>query len=368
MPPKPDFAELVRHFQFEGDFQQARPHGSGHINDTYAAQFENSNGTTHRYALQWINHHVFKDPEKLMQNVVAVTDHVRRRIIAGGGDPARETLTLIPTVDGNTFYRTPDGTYWRAYTFIEGARTYEVAANLGHVYSAARAFGKFQQLVSDFSVESLHETIPDFHHTPKRFAAFCEALQQDAQNRAHSVTAEIAFVEQRAGEMSTLVNLLEQGLLPLRVTHNDTKFNNVMIDDETGEGICVIDLDTVMPGLSLYDFGDAVRSGANSAAEDEPDLSKVRMDLAVFDRLVHGYLDATRDFITPLEIDHLAFSAKLMTIECGMRFLTDHLNGDVYFKIHRPGHNLDRSRTQLKMVADMEAKAERMAEIVKKYW
>jgi Ser/Thr protein kinase RdoA (MazF antagonist) len=367
MRPRPDFTNIIEHFRFKGDFLQAHPFGSGHINDTYAVHFRKVDGAACRYILQWINHNVFKNPERLMRNIERVLAHLRAKIAAMDGDPEREALSLVPTLDGHTFHRTDDSNYWRAYILIEGAQTFEVMENLDHAYSVARAFGRFQKLLSDFPAEQLYETIPDFHHTRKRFDAFVEAVEKDVKNRARSVRAEIEFVEKRAEETSVLVNLLERGKLVSRVTHNDTKFNNVMIDDQTGEGVCVIDLDTVMPGLSLYDFGDAVRSGANPAAEDEPDLSKVSMDLDIFDRLAHGYLDAVRDFLTPLEMDYLPFSARLMTLECGMRFLTDHLNGDVYFKIHRENHNLDRCRTQLKMVSDMEQKFDQMERIVGRY-
>lgn len=363
----PDFIEIVKQFQFEGDFLGARSHGVGHINDTYAARFRKANGVAHRYVLQRINHHVFKNPEELMQNVEKVTTHLRKKIITAGGDPERETLNLIPTVEKKTFYRTEDGNYWRAYIFIEDAHTYEVAKSLDHIYNAAKAFGKFQKLLSDFPAGQLYETIPDFHHTAKRFETFVEVVERDIRNRARSVRAEIEFVERRAEDTSTLINLFEQGRLPERVTHNDTKIDNVMIADKTGEGICVIDLDTVMPGLSLYDFGDTVRAGANPAAEDEKDVSKVCIDLEIFDRLIHGYLDVTRDVLTPIEVDYLPFAAKLITFECGMRFLTDHLDGDVYYKIHRDNHNLDRCRTQFKMVKDMEEKSDQMVRIVEKY-
>ena len=364
---KPDIPAIVKRFKFEGDFLDVHPYGVGHINDTYVAYFRKADGVVHRYILQRINHNVFKHPEKLMQNIERVTTHLRKKIIVAGGDPQRETLNLIPTVDAKTFYRTHDGNYWRAYIFVEGALTYEVVESLDHVYNAAKAFGKFQKLLSDFPAGQLYETIPNFHHTRKRFEAFVEAVERDVENRARSVGDEIEFVEKRAEDVSVLVDLLEQGKLPELVTHNDTKFNNVMIDDETGEGVCVIDLDTVMPGLSLYDFGDSVRSGANPAAEDERDLSKVCFDLEIFDRFAHGYLDAARDFLTSTEVDYLPFSAKLMTFECGMRFLTDHLDGDVYFKIRRVNHNLDRCRTQFKMVRDMEKKFDQMVRIVEKY-
>jgi Ser/Thr protein kinase RdoA (MazF antagonist) len=364
---RPDFAAIVGHFQFEGDFLDVSPCGFGHINDTCAARFRKTSGAVHRYILQRINRNVFKHPEELMHNVEKVTAHLREKIVAAGGDPDRETLNLVPTVDGKTFYKTHDGKYWRAYIFIEGAQTYQVVEDLDHVYNAAKAFGSFQELLGDLPAGQIYETIPNFHHTRKRFEAFIEAVGRDAKNRAQFARAGIEFAEQRAEETLVLVDLLERGKLPERVTHNDTKLNNVMIDDETGEGICVIDLDTVMPGLSLYDFGDCVRSGANMAGEDERDLSRVRVDLEVFDCLAHGYLDAARDFLTPLEIDYLPFSAKLMTLECGMRFLTDYLEGDVYFKIHRENHNLDRSRAQFRIVSDVEEKLNQMERIVEKY-
>jgi Ser/Thr protein kinase RdoA (MazF antagonist) len=364
---EPGLEKIAERFQFEGHILGIDRYWSGHINDTYTARFQGIDDRVHRYVLQRINHYVFKKPEELMQNVEAVTAHLRRKVIAAGGDPERETLNLIPTLDGRSFHKTPGGDYWRAYILIEKAQTYEVAASLDHVYSASNAFGRFQRMLSDFPADQLYETIPDFHHTRKRFEAFVEAVERDAKNRAQSVATEIAFAEKRAEETSRLVDMLERGELPERVTHNDTKFNNVMIDDETGEGVCVIDLDTVMPGLSLYDFGDSVRSGANSGEEDERDLSKVWVDLETFDRLVHGYLDAARDFLTPAEVALLPFSAKLMTFECGIRFLADHLDGDVYFRIHREGQNLDRCRTQFKMVADMEKKLDRMVKIVETY-
>ncbi len=362
-----NFNEIVPHFCFEGEFIKAEPHGFGHINDTFAAYFRKPDGQIHRYILQRINHNVFKEPEKLMENIVGVTQHLRKKIIAAGGDPLRETLNIIPTTDGKSFYKTEDGNYWRGYIFIEGAQTYQVVENLNHFYNGGRAFGKFQKLMSDYPAETLHETIPDFHHTAKRYKAFQEAVEKDVKNRAKLVKEEIKFVEDRAAETSILVDYLAQGKLPLRVTHNDTKFNNVMIDDETGEGICVIDLDTVMPGLSLYDFGDSIRSGTNPAAEDEKDLSKVWMELTLFEQFTKGFMETAGESLTPLEIDLLPFGAKIMTFECGMRFLTDYLNGDVYFKIHREDHNLDRCRTQFKMVADMEQKESQMKAIVNKY-
>lgn len=362
-PIEPRLGEIVKHFQFDGDFLEAAPYGTGHIHDTYAARFRQS-GRARRYILQRINQHVFQNPAELMENIQRVTGHLRKKIIAAGGSPERETLNLVPALEGGTFHKTERGEYWRAYLFVEGAQTFEAARNLDHVYHAARAFGKFQELLSDFPVDQLYETIPYFHHTGKRFEAFVAAVNRDSSNRAQSAGAEIEFVKRRAQDVSVLVDLMERGQMPQRVIHNDTKLDNVMIDNETGEGVCLIDLDTVMPGLSLYDFGDAVRSGANPAAEDERDLSHAGIDLEIFERFVHGYLDAVGDSLTPLELDYLPLSAKLMTFECGMRFLTDYLSGDTYFKIRRENHNLDRCRTQFKIVQEVERKFDQMVKIV----
>ena len=363
---KPDFKDIVQHFKFEGDFSSAISYGTGHINDTYIACFED-NRLTRRYILQRINHHIFLNPEGMMKNIEAVTAHLGRRIKTAGGDPQREALTLIPTVEGNSYLLTEQGDYWRAYLFINNARTYEVVDNLDHVYNAAKAFGNFQNLLSDYPSGSLIETIPYFHNTRKRFRTFIEVVERDEKNRAKSSESEIEFVLQREKETSVLIDMLARGELPERITHNDTKFNNVMIDDETGAGVCVIDLDTVMPGLSLYDFGDAIRSLANSAAEDEQDLSQVQFEAEIFDHYAHGYLDAVGNLLTQAEIEYMPFSAILMTLECGMRFLADHLQGDTYFKIHRENHNLDRCRTQFKLVAEMEEQFDEMVRIVDKY-
>lgn len=364
---KADISKIAKNFCFRGEFKDAAPYGSGHINDTYAATFQENAGNAIRYIIQRINHNVFKSPEQLMQNIEGVTKHLRKRIEKAGGNPERETLNIIPALSGGSFYKTEDGDYWRSYTFIEGARTYDVVENGGHFYAAGKAFGRFQELLSDFPADKLYETIPDFHHTGKRYETFVKSVCEDSLNRAVEVKEEIEFVNKRAEEMSIIVNLLKSGKLPLRVTHNDTKFNNVMIDNKTGEGICVIDLDTVMPGSTLYDFGDSIRSGTNPASEDEKDLSKVWTELSLFERFTEGYLKSAREFLTPVEIEYLPMAAKLMTMECGVRFLTDYISGDVYFKVHRPGHNLDRARTQFKMVADMESKWDRMHQIVRRY-
>ncbi|HEY53758.1 MAG TPA: aminoglycoside phosphotransferase family protein [Caldilineae bacterium] len=363
----PELIHTAKQFAFAEKPEAIESCKYGHINDTYAVYCLGAKGTPPRYILQRINHHVFRRPDALMENIARVTTFLRDKISGRGGDPDRETLNLISTKTGQLYHTTPDGDYWRAYAYIPRAQTYQIVRGQDHVYQAARAFGRFQHLLADFPLMRLHDTIPDFHHTPKRLSAFRQVVAADPQNRAPTAAAEIEFVETRAGEVSRLIDLLEQGDLPLRVTHNDTKVDNVLIDDESGEGICVIDLDTVMPGLSLYDFGDFVRSGTNPAAEDERDLAKVKMHLAYFEAIVRGYLGETRDALTALEKDLLTFSAWLITFEIGMRFLTDYLNGDRYFRIHRPEHNLDRCRTQFKLVADMEGKFDQMQRIVERY-
>lgn len=364
---KYDIESIVKNFTFEGKLIKAESYGFGHINDTFAVTFEKEDGNTHRYILQRINHNIFKEPELLMNNIKNVTKYLRNAIIQNGGDPNRETLTLILTLDGKCFYKDPNGNYWHGYIFIEDATSYQTVEKPEHFYKSGKAFGKFQKLLSEYPAKTLTETIPNFHNTEKRFADFLEAVNNDIKGRAKDVKEEIEFALKRRDDASVLVNLLKQNKLPLRVTHNDTKLNNVMLDDITGEGICVIDLDTVMPGLSLYDFGDSIRFGANPAAEDEKDLSKVWMKLSLFEQYTKGFLEEAGQSLTDTEIEYLAFSAKIMTFECGIRFLADYLNGDTYYKIYREGQNLDRCHTQFKLVADMELKMDKMNEIVNKY-
>jgi hypothetical protein len=363
----PDFIPIVQKFQFEGIFIHALPYGNGHINDSYAAHFHLPSGGDKRYLLQRINQNVFKNPGQVMDNIVRITRHLREKISQEGGNPERETLNIIPTVNGNSYHVTENGDYWRAFILIEGANTYERVEQPELAYQASKAFGKFQRLLSDFPPDSLHETIPDFHHTLKRFTAFQEAIQKDIMNRAADVKNEIAFVMQRADETSTVVDLLTEGQLLQRVTHNDTKLDNVLIDDQSGKSICVIDLDTVMPGPVLYDFGDSIRSGANPAVEDDEDLNHVYLDLTLFECYARGYLEEIRSHLTLLEIEHLAFSARLITLEQTIRFLMDYINGDIYYKIHRPDHNLHRCRNQMQLLKDMEKKYDQMVQIVDRY-
>ena len=273
-------------------------------------------------------------------------------------------LRFVPTHDGKTYHVTADGNYWRTYYFIENARIYDVVESPKEAYQAAKEYGYFQQLLTDLPGGRLHDTIPDFHNTPKRFATFERALAADAHNRAASCRQEIQFALEHKPITAVLLDLHAKGDIPERVTHNDTKFNNVMLDNETGEGICVLDLDTVMPGLALYDFGDMVRTTTSESAEDERDLSKVHMEMEMFDALARGYLSTAGAFLNPVEKAHLAFSGKLITFEIGIRFLTDYLEGDHYFKVHRAGHNLDRCRTQFKLVESIEHQEAEMNALV----
>ena len=358
--------EIVHRFRFGGDITDSHLCKYGHINDTFVVRV-GQNGRNQRYILQRINHHVFRQPEALMSNIMRVTSFLREKIEQDGGDPDRETLTLIPTKEGRLYHATPDGDFWRAYRYIEGARTYLQPERPEQLFQAGRAFGRFLRLLDDFPAGELHETIPDFHHTPKRFEALVQAVDEDAHNRARGVRDLIAQAEARGEKMGLIITALQSGKLPQRVTHNDTKFNNVLLDEATGEAICVVDLDTVMPGSALYDFGDFVRTGANTGAEDEQNLDRVSLNLDYFDAIARGFLQETAGALTPLEREWLPLSAWLLTFEVAMRFLTDYLNGDVYFRIHRPDHNLERARAQFRLAMDMEAREDAMARIVRRY-
>ena len=355
---KHDVRAVARHFQLPGEFLQAAPYGSGHINDTYSATFDQG-GTRVRYIFQRINHNIFRQPVALMENVQRVTAHLAQKSV-GESDQSRRRLTLIPARDGRPYYCDEQGNHWRVYIFIEKARTFDAVESTQQAFQAAKSFGQFQKLLADLPAPWLHDTIPDFHHTPKRFAALEKAIQADAANRAELAKPEIEF----ALRHKKICVVLLDAKLPERVTHNDTKFNNVMLDDATGDGICVIDLDTVMPGLALYDFGDMVRTTTSPAKEDERDLSKVTMQFPMFEALMRGYLATAAEFLTPAEKKFLPFSGKLITFEIGIRFLTDFLAGDVYFKVHREGHNLDRCRTQFKLVESIEQQEAAMNKLV----
>ena len=345
-------------FEFRGEISSIAPHGNGHINDTYLVTCEGS-GVPVRYILQHINRHVFHDPAAVMRNIERVTAHLAGQA-AGEPDGDRRALRLVPARDGRNWHVDAAGETWRAYQFIENARTYEAATSAKQAFQAARAFGRFQQQLASLPPPRLHGTIADFHDTPKRFAALERAIAADVKGRAALARAEIEFARSR----QSIAAVLLDADLPERITHNDTKFNNVLLDDTSGEAVCVIDLDTVMPGLALYDFGDMVRTTTSAAPEDEQDLSKVVMRFPLFEALVRGYLESAGGFLTPAEKQLLAFSGKLITFEIGIRFLTDYLAGDTYFKVYREGHNLDRCRTQFKLVESIECQEEQMNRLV----
>jgi len=358
MSERPDAQAAAKHFEFRGAVLGLAPHGGGHINDTFLVTCE-APGAPARYILQHINRHVFHDPVAVMRNIERVTAHLAAQ---EEGEPcgARRALHLVPAQNGLNWFVDAQGETWRAYRLIENARTYETATSADQAFQAARAFGRFQQQLASLPPPRLHETIPDFHNTPKRFAALEQAIAADVAGRAALARPEIDFARSRQAITGAL---LDAGL-PERITHNDTKFNNVLLDDKTGEAVCVIDLDTVMPGLALYDFGDMVRTTTSPAKEDEQDLSRVTMQFPMFEALVRGYLGTAGAFLTHAERKLLAVSGKLITFEIGIRFLTDYLAGDTYFKVHREGHNLDRCRTQFKLVESIERQEEEMNRLV----
>ncbi|MFA6287330.1 MAG: aminoglycoside phosphotransferase family protein [Opitutaceae bacterium] len=359
-----DFTRLIRDFSIYGEVAAAEPHGSGHINDTFAVTVSQA-GTPVRYIFQRINHRIFTDVPALMDNILRVTSHQQARLAATGADDAsRRSLTVIPARDGLPYVRDGHGAWWRAYLFIEGALTHDKIESAAQARTAARAFGEFQRLLADLPGCRLHETIPAFHDTPRRYANFEAAAKADAAGRAAGCADDVAFARSKEPLARTLAGLLAGGLVPERVTHNDTKLNNVMLDDATGAGVCVIDLDTVMPGLSLYDFGDMVRSATNAAAEDETDLAKVVARPEIFAALAEGFLAGAGAALNDVERAHLVVAGRVITYEIGLRFLTDHLQGDVYFKIKRPNHNLDRARNQFALLRSLEAQSAAFEEIV----
>lgn len=358
--------EAIEAIGFEGSYHSHERYGSGHINDTFIVYFDQGEKRV-RYILQRMNHEIFKNPEQLMSNICQVTEFLKKKIAENNGDISRETMNVIYTRSGEPYYKDSIGSYWRGYRFIEDAICYEAVQKPEDFYESAVTFGHFQHLLAEYDASTLYETIKDFHNTPLRYKTFLSAVEEDVLDRVKNVKPEIEFLQKREADMRVCTDLLEKGELPLRVTHNDTKLNNIMMDKKTGKGICVIDLDTVMPGLAINDFGDSIRFGANTAKEDERDVSKVSLNLDLFELYTKGFLKGCDGSLTKKEIEMLPMGAKLMTLECGMRFLTDYLQGDIYFRIHREGHNLDRCRTQLALVADMEHKWESMKQMVEKY-
>ncbi len=361
------YEKIIRVFSLPGEIISVEPFGSGHINDTMRVVM-NHNGENKQYVLQRMNTEIFTNPQGLMDNVVKVTEYLKKIIMARGGDPSRETLHFYPTADGNMFYTDAEGQCWRMEDLVSGTRSYDMATTPQMFENTGVAFGQFMADLADFPAEELVEVIPNFHHTGKRFETFEQEVAANRSGRLEGCRAEVEFALARKTMAHTLVDQLASGELPVRVTHNDTKINNILMDEVTDEPVCIIDLDTIMPGACAYDFGDSIRFGASSAEEDEQDLDKVYMRLDLFEAYTRGYMQAVGKAITPAEAKSLAMGAMVITFETGIRFLGDHLNGDTYFKIHREGHNLDRARTQFKLVADMESKLDEMQAIVDKYY
>jgi aminoglycoside phosphotransferase (APT) family kinase protein len=355
---------VVDEFPVYGELTDVAPYGNGHIHDTYAVTVDQGRAAV-RYILQRINHNVFKDVPAVQHNIARVTEHIRRRLRADGADEVSgRVLRFLPASCGRNYHTDDQGNFWRLCFLIEGTLSHDQLETTILAREVARSFGQFQLMLADLAATDLHETIPNFHNGPVRFAAFQAALEADAVNRAAGAKAEIDFLLEQSWIFDVLPAKVAAGEIPVRITHNDTKVNNVLVDEHSGEGFCIIDLDTVMPGLALYDFGDMVRTGTNTGAEDEVDLGKVSMDIHLFQALVEGYLKTAGGFLNKAEREHLAFSGKMLTLMIGTRFLTDYLNGDTYFRIHRPSHNLDRCRTQFKLVQSITEQEEAMNAIV----
>ncbi|MBQ9834976.1 MAG: aminoglycoside phosphotransferase family protein [Akkermansia sp.] len=364
-------AERIAHigdqFAINGEFLYGEELRNGHINTTYRACYRTDDGREERYILQRINDYVFKDPALVMKNVEKVTRHITWKILRCRRDAAGQTLTLYPARGGRSYINLPEeGGMWRCYNNIEGTHTYDVVENTRQAYQAGFAFGSFQELISDMNPDDIRESIPDFHNTPKRYEALLASVQADPMGRVKHCAAELELLREWAPQLNKLVDLQQKGKLPTRITHNDTKINNVMLDEETDCAVCVIDLDTVMPGLVLYDFGDMVRTATCIAEEDEEDLSKVSLQMPFFESLAEGYLDAAHSFLTKEEIDLLAFSGWLITTEIGIRFLTDYIDGDKYFRVERPEHNLIRARNQFALAKSILSNLPRMEKHIRK--
>ena len=358
--------EAVAAFEFGAPVVSVCRFGSGHVNDTFRVDTDRADGENPLFILQRINEVAFHKPDEVMANVIGITEYLSKKIREAGGDPSREALQVIRPRSGEISYKDSEGGTWRVFPFVRDIECYDSAETPELFEASARAFGKFQRMLDGYPAETLYETIPHFHDTEDRLARLKAAIAADSMGRVAECADEISFALAREADCSVALNALREGVLPLRVTHNDTKLNNVLIDKVSGDGICIVDLDTTMPGLSIYDFGDSIRFGANHADEDEKDLTKVNFDIDLFEAYTRGFLEGAGGALTQAELEHLPWGAKLMTLECGMRFLTDYLVGDVYFQISRPEQNLDRCRTQFKLVRDMEAQLEAMGHIVAK--
>ena len=354
-------------FATNGEFLYGEELCNGHINTTYRACYRTEDGTEERYILQRINDYVFKDPVMVMKNVEKVTRHISWKILRRRKSAAGQTLTLYPARGGRNYIMLPEeGGMWRCYNNIEGTHTYDVVENTRQAYQAGFAFGSFQELISDMNPEDLRESIPDFHNTPKRYADLLKSVEADVKGRVANCQAELELLKSWESRYSRITDMLASGELPTRITHNDTKINNVMLDEETDDAVCVIDLDTVMPGSVLYDFGDMVRTATCMAKEDEEDLSKVRMEMPFFESLAEGYLDAAHNFLTTKEVEFMPFAGWLITTEIGIRFLTDYLDGDLYFRTEKPEHNLIRARNQFKLAQSIDSQLISMGKYVRR--
>ena len=358
--------EVLEAFDFGAPVVGAARYSSGHINDTFCVHVQPENTCCHCFILQRMSAAAFKRPDQLMSNVIGVTEYLAKKIIDAGGDRSREAMEVIRPRNGESYYTDSEGGAWRVFPFITDICCYQSAETPELFEASAYAFGKFQRMLDGYPADTLYETIPHFHDTEDRLQKLKDAIAADKVGRVAEVADEIAFAMAREADCSVALQAQRDGLLPLRVTHNDTKLNNVLIDNKTGEGICVVDLDTTMPGLAINDFGDSIRFGANHSAEDEKDLSKVNFDIELFEVYTRGFLAGAGGALTDAELEYLPWGAKLMTLECGMRFLTDYLDGDNYFRTHYPEQNLDRCRTQFKLVRDMEAQFEEMAAVIRK--
>ncbi len=358
---------IVKGFAVNGELVSAEPYGNGHINDTRLVRIKEESGNIRDYILQKINNNVFKDPASLMENYVAVTEFVRDKVAKAGGDPEREVVNTVLARDGKAYVIDEGGDYWRLILFVADSLCFDKVERPEQFYDSAVAFGNFQYLLRDYPAATLHETIVNFHNTPDRLRQFEEAVALDKCGRLAEVSEEVKFVRDRREFAETLERANKEGRLPLKVTHNDTKLNNILFDKHTGKPLCVIDLDTIMPGYSVNDFGDSIRFGATTAAEDEADLTKVSFDVSLYELYVKGFIEGAKGGLSEGELELLPIGAIMMTFECGTRFLTDYLNGDTYFRTHRPGQNLDRARNQFKLVSDMESRLDEMKAIVRRY-
>jgi len=355
-------ANVLAQFGINGEIQSVRPIKTGHINQTYVAQMDGK-----LYTVQTINTYVFPDAEGVMENILAVTAHLRKKVLARGGDASREVLHFYEGNTGKGYWKDEEGKYWRVYDYVDDALSYSIADDLQILTDAGEAFGNFQKLLADYPGATLNETIVNFHNTRQRYVNMEAGIERNASGRRENVEEEIEFFRARTGTACRLVEQIDRGELPLRVTHNDTKFNNILIDAATKKPLCVIDLDTIMPGLAAYDFGDAIRFCANSAAEDEKDLSKVYFCMDKFEAFAKGFIGGADGFFTEAELDSMVWGCIIMTLECGCRFLLDYIDGDKYFHTEYPEHNLDRAHTQMKLVEEMEARFEEMQAIIRKY-